>query len=357
MPTTEQVLRRPRLCLIGTGTVGRWLLEKLGSHADELERRYGVAPVVVGVANAHDGFVHADDGLHVPTLLDNLADGRPLGDHPDVHRWPSAIEGLRATDADLLVEVTASPAETGGEPGLSHMREALSRGIGVATSNKWPVALHGVELADSARGNRTVFRAESTVMSGTPTLSTLIDGLAGARPSRLRGVLNAVANFMLTRIEGGDSYGEAFAAAQEAGLAERDPTADVEGLDAAAKAMTLAALVLGTQLRREDVRCRGIASIDREQVVEARAQGLRIKEVVTVERSGAEPDAAVTARVEPMPLPSDDPLARVDGTDNILTCAAEPVGAISITGPGAGPRLAGQGVLSDVIAATRSPAT
>lgn len=167
----------------------------------------------------------------------------------------------------------------------------------------------------------------------------------------MRGVLNAVNNFVLTRMDGGDSYDEAFAAAQDAGLAERDPTADTEGLDASAKAMVLAALVLGVQLRREDVRRRGIADIDREQVAEARAQGRRIKEVVTVDRSGE--DTSVTAGVEPTSLPADDPLARVDGTTNILTCTAEPVGEISITGPGAGPRLAGQGVLSDVIAATR----
>ena len=104
-------------------------------------------------------------------------------------------KGLRATQADLLVEVTASRS-TDGEPGFAHMREALGRGLPVVTSNKWPVALHGVELAELARTRRVAFRAESTVMSGTPVLSTLVDGLAGAVPVGLRGLLNATANFI-----------------------------------------------------------------------------------------------------------------------------------------------------------------
>jgi homoserine dehydrogenase len=345
--------RRPRLWIIGVGTVGRWLLETLVSRAEELESRYGLAPEVVGVATARDGFIHSDAGLDLPTLLRIVAAGRPLADLPNVRRWPSALEGMRASTADVLVEVSASAVEADGEPGAAHMREALSRRIAVVTSNKWPVALHGVELSELARRHDVPFRAESTVMSGTPTLSALVEGLAGARPSRLRGVLNATANFILTRVEVGDSYAEALAAAQEAGLAERDPSADVDGLDAAAKAMILSGLVLGTQLRADEVPRRGIAGIDREQVEAARRRGRRIKEVVTVERFGAG-SGAVSARVEPVELAADDPLARVDGTANILTCAAEPVGEVSIIGPGAGPQLAGQGVLADLIAAARS---
>lgn len=287
--------------------------------------------------------------------VDLVTAHRPLSDHPGVRHWSSAIEGLRASTADVLVEVTASPPDRNGEPGRSHIHEALSRRIAVVTSNKWPVALHGIEFSEMARRGHVAFRAESTVMSGTPTLSTLIDGLAGARPTRLRGVLNAVNNVVLTRMEAGDTYAEAYAAAQEAGLAERDPSADVEGFDAAAKAMILAGLVLRTQLGLDDVHRRGIAGIDREEVEAARQRGLRIKEVVTVEQSDT--SAAVTARVEPSMLTPDDPLARVNGTANILVCEAEPLGDVSISGPGAGPQLAGQGVLSDLLVATRSSRT
>jgi len=232
------------------------------------------------------------------------------------------------------------------------MLEALRRGIPVVTSNKWPVALRGVELAALARSRGVAFRAESTVMSGTPVLGPLVDGLAGAVPLGLRGLLNATANFILTRMAQGSRYDQALATAQSAGLAERDPAADVEGHDAVAKVMILSALVFGRQLRREQVTCRGIADLAGFELGQA-AEG-RLKHVATLAFS--QPDGAgdVTAGVEPEVVRGDDPLARIDGTTNALVCRASPVGEIAISGPGAGPELAGQGVLSDLIAVARS---
>jgi homoserine dehydrogenase len=193
----------------------------------------------------------------------------------------------------VLVEVTQSPSTT-GEPGYAHMREALGRGVPVATSNKWPVALHGVELLELAEANDAALRAESTVMSGTPVLSTLTDGLAGARLLGLRGSINATANVVLSDMAAGASYDDALAAAQEAGLAERDPAADVEGHDTVAKTMILAALVFGIQLRSEQVARRGITDVE-DQVREAAATGRRVRLVATLEPSGPR---GLAARVE-----------------------------------------------------------
>jgi homoserine dehydrogenase len=144
------------------------------------------------------------------------------------------------------------------------MREALERTIPVVTSNKWPVALRGVELASLARRRGVAFRAESTGMSGTPLLGALVDGL-GAVPMALRGLLNATANFILSRMNEGSPYEVALAEAQAAGLAERDPAADVEGHDTVAKVMILSGLVFGRQLRREQVACSGIVDIARPE--------------------------------------------------------------------------------------------
>jgi homoserine dehydrogenase len=234
------------------------------------------------------------------------------------------------------------------------MREALDRRIPVVTSNKWPVALHGVELAELARGHGVAFRAESTVMSGTPLLRALVDGLAGAVPLSLRGLLNATANFILTRMADGKSYEDALAEAQAAGLAERDPAADVDGHDTVAKVMILSALVFGRQLGREQVACRGIAGVARSEIDEAAAIGARLKHVATLEFS--EPDGAgdVVARVEPELVVRDDFLASIDGTTNGVVCRASPIGEVTIVGPGAGPHLAGQGVLGDLITVARS---
>jgi len=342
-----------RIWLVGFGTVGRWVVRALDSQAERLAGRYGIGVTLVGLANARDGFVYDANGLDLPSVLALASGGGSIAELPGVRCWPSTIEGLRATEADLLVEVTASPSAD-GEPGLAHMSEALERRIPVITSNKWPVALRGVELATLARGHGVAFYAESTVMSGTPVLRALVDGLAGAVPIALRGLLNATANFILSRMAQGTTYEDALVEAQRAGLAERDPAADVDGHDAAAKVMILSALVFGRQLRREQVACRGITDIGRSEIDRAASSGARLKHVATLDFS--EPDGVgdVSARVEPKLVPRDDPLAAIEGTTNAVVCRASPVGEVMIIGPGAGPQLAGQGVFSDVIAVARS---
>jgi len=348
--------RHSRIWVVGFGTVGRWLLAALHEHAERLAARYGVAISVVGLASARDGFIYDPAGLDLPAALAAASAASPITQLPGVQRWPDAIDGLRATHADILVEVTASQAAGGGEPGLSHIREALGRGIPVVTSNKWPMALHGVELAALARGHRVPLRAESTVMSGTPVLSSLVDGLAGAVPVGLRGVLNATANAILTDMAAGQTYPDALADAQRAGLAERDPSADVGGPDSVAKVMILSALVFGRQLRREQVACRGISGIDPALVEQARTTRSRLRHLATLEFTGPGGTGQVTASVAPVLLPGDDRLAAVNGTDNAVVCRLNPVGEVTIIGPGAGPQLAGQGVLSDLIAVARQRA-
>ena len=338
-----------RIWLVGTGTVGTWLAGALGSQRERLATSYGLDAMVVGAASARGGFVYDANGFDLASLPTAARGSRPAAGGRGVGRWPATIEGLRATEADLLVEVSASPAAD-GEPGVTHMREALQRRIPVVTSNKWPVALRGTELAALARSQGVAFRAESTVMSGTPVLSTLTEGLAGALPLALRGLLNATANFILSRMAGGRSYEDALAEAQRAGLAERDPAADVEGDDTVAKVMILSGLVFGRQLRRDQVTCRGITAVTGREIAEAAAAGGRIKHVSTLGFAGPGGAGSVTARVRPEFTGRDDPLVNVDGTTNAVVFEADPVGRVTITGPGAGPQLAGLGVLSDIIA-------
>src|ERR1700744_166158 len=241
-----------RIWLVGFGPVGQWLGRVLDEQAGPLESRYGMVPRVVGIASAHDGFVYSPDGLDLSAALGAASARRPLASLPGAQHWPSTLAGLRATEADLLVETSASPPED-GQPGLAHLREGLGPPIPGVPSNKWPVALDGVALAALARDQRVPFRAESTVMSGTPVLSALTEGLAGARPLSVRGLLNATVNDILTRMTAGLPYPDALAAAQQAGLAEPDPAADVGGSDEAAKVMIVSALVFGRQLTRADV--------------------------------------------------------------------------------------------------------
>jgi homoserine dehydrogenase len=332
--------RRVRIWIVGFGTVGQWLLRAIDAGERRLAERHGVAFDVVGIANQRAGLVYHQDGLDVRAALERASRGDALTRLEHTARWADALAGMRATDADVLVEVTASPGSD-GEPGIAHMREALGRSIPVVTSNKWPVALHGVELRRRADQASVPFRAESTVMSGTPVLGPLTEGLAGASPLALRGVLNATANFVLTRMTDGVAYEQALAEAQRTGLAERDPTDDLDGNDAVAKVMILAALG------------RGISTVAESDMARARADGTPIRELASLRPAEGAADGALRATVEPVALARDDPLAAMGETTNAIVCKVAPLGEVAIRGPGAGPELARQGVLSDLINVAR----
>jgi homoserine dehydrogenase len=338
-----------RICLVGTGTVGRWLLSELSVRGEELERRYGFAPQLVSVANATDRFIHSEAGLDPASVLEAIERGEGLSALPGTEPRESALEGIREFAADVLLEVSDS-RRADGQPGADHMRTALEQSTSVATSNKWPVALHGLELRTLAAEAGVDFRSESTVMSGTPVLSTLTEGLAGARPLSVRGVLNATNNFIASQIARGLSYEDALAEAAAAGLAEPDPSADVDGWDSAAKLMILAGVLFDAALPLDRVERRGIAELDPDEAEAARRPDRALRVVDTL---GTDESGNLVARTSPELLEPSDPLAAIDGATNSLTMRCEPLGEVTVTGPGAGPELAGQGVLADLIALAR----
>jgi homoserine dehydrogenase len=178
-------------------------------------------------------------------------------------------------------------------------------------------------------------------------LAALTTGLGGAEPLALRGIVNATVNFICTRIAAGGTYAEALAQTQEAGLAERDPSADVDGLDATAKLMVLSALVFGVQLEVSDVARRGLSALGEAEFEAALARGDRVRELVELA------PGAGRSTVEARPITPDDPFFAVDGTTNAIRLQVDPLGEIAISGPGAGRALAGQGVFSDLIALAR----
>jgi homoserine dehydrogenase len=224
--------------------------------------------------------------------------------------------------------------------------------MSVVTANKGPGALAGRELQALARSRGVQLRMEATVMAGTPVLSTIRQGLAGARVLGVRGILNGTTNYILSAMAGGQAYSEVLAEAQALGYAEADPSADVEGYDALAKTLILAALAFDRQLSPSQVTRRGISAVSQEQVRAALEQERRIKLVASLRfasTEGAE-EAPLEARVEPLELPLSDPLARVDGVLNALSIQTDTLPEVTIIGPGAGGIQTAQGLLADLIA-------
>ena len=356
-----------RLALFGFGTVGQWLAEALYTQRAWLQQEFGLVVSIIAVATAHHGLISRDDGLDIPTLLDLVATRQPLAAHPKVTHWTNIFEGLQAISCDVLAEATGATLRN-GEPGVSYICAALLQGMHVITSSKGPMALAGLELLSLARAQGVQLRMESTVMSGTPVLSTIREGMAGTRIRAIRGILNGTANSILSAMARGSDYAEALAQAQALGYAEADPTDDVEGDDPVAKTLILAVVAFGRALAPSQVVRQGITTLTREQVQQANTQGKRIKHVASlrllsldgteVSRETADNGLVPTrleARVEPLALPLSDPLAHIDGLLNAIAIQTDTEASVMVVGPGAGRFQAGQGMLTDLIAIGKVP--
>ena len=337
-----------RLIIVGFGTVGRGVADSLLAVAPELSAA-GFEPQVVAVVDPLVGSVRRQDGLDLTTLLALADAGEPLADHPGTVAVADLSEVLESTAADVLVELTPTDLRT-GEPGLRHVRAGLEAGLHVVTTNKGPIALAYRELSEIARGAGVELRFEGTVLSGTPALNLCNAALKGAGIQGIRGVVNGTCNFILTEMEGGTSYGEAVDAAQRLGYAEADPSGDVDGWDAAAKAVIMANSVLGADLGIADVHRDGIAALTAADVEAALARGKTWRLVTRVARG----DHGWEASVGPEEVDRTDPVGALSGPANLLVFDTEALGEVAVSGPGAGRRATGHAVIADLVALQRS---
>jgi len=325
-----------RVVISGFGTVGRSLVELM------LERGALRRLSVVAVVDSR-GAALSERGLSERALRELLRAPRGgVSSHPE-HGQPGVgtVSVLREVEADALVELTPSDYNS-GEPGLGHTLEAIERGVDVVLANKSPIALMGLELLERARerGVRVLYRA--TVMGGTP-LVPLVSSLRGS-VRRIYGVLNATTNYVLTLVhELGLPFADALRRAQGEGVAEADPSLDVDGLDPAAK-LAILACTLGVDMRVGDVERESLRSAPLEEAAERRRAGLVPKYVARLELS----DGGARASVRLEYVRADDPLAGVRGLYNgVYVETGE--NRIFISGLGAGGRPTAEAVLEDLL--------
>ncbi|MBN1315193.1 MAG: homoserine dehydrogenase, partial [Anaerolineales bacterium] len=258
--------------------------------------------------------------------------------------WDAATT-IDRSEADVLVEISYTDLKT-GEPALSHIRQALEKGMNVVTTNKGPIALNYPELSTLAQQKGAQIGVEGTVMSGTPALHLGMDLLAGAGITRVQGILNGTTNFILTKMESGASYQQALEEAQALGYAEADPTGDVEGFDAAGKIVILGNVLMGEPITMDDVERIGISKLTSQDVEEANAEGCRWKLIGNLEKT----PNGITASVKPTLLPITHPLANVGGATNAITYTTDLLGEVTLVGPGAGRMETGYALVCDMLA-------
>jgi homoserine dehydrogenase len=316
------------VAVLGCGNVGAALVDVLLRRGAEIANRTGVQLELAGVAVADP---------EKPRPVDIAADL--------ITSDASSLVGR--SDVDVVVEVIG-----GLTPAQALVEQALRAKRPVVTANKALLAVHGGELADIASANGVDLLYEAAVAGGIPLIRLLRESLAGERIVRVIGIVNGTTNFILTRmVEDATSYEDALAEAQRLGFAERDPTADVEGEDAAAKAAILAGLAFGADVAMDDVYREGITGLDKVDIETARQLGYVVKLLAVVE---LEPDGAVSARVHPAMIPATHPLASVRDAFNAVFVEGESSGELMLYGRGAGGDPTASAVLGDLIDAARN---
>ncbi len=301
--------REVNLILLGVGAVGRGLLRLLLEKGMVLQERYGFQARVVAALDSGGALVD-QSGLSPAALLEHKGRGESVATLPGGQAGANLGDVLERVRADVLVD--ASPVDLAtGAPGLPAVQMALDRGMDVVLANKAPLVLAYADLhaRARARGARVAFSA--TVCGGLPVINMGQRDLVAATVQRFRGIVNSTTNYILTRMAAGETYADALAEAQTRGIAEADPSLDVEGWDAAAKLVIIANAVLGVRVTLDDLaHVEGIVGITPADLAAARARGEVIKLVARAERRA---DGVYDLRVQPESLPEDDFLARVSG--------------------------------------------
>ncbi|HEU5098904.1 MAG TPA: homoserine dehydrogenase [Roseiflexaceae bacterium] len=324
-----------RLILAGLGNVNRSLLSILLSQEALLAERYGLAFSVVGAADT-GGAAIDPAGLDLAALLAAKRAGASAASLPHVGRpGVSALDLARSLDADALLEATPVNLRD-GQPGLDVVRAALGRGIACVLANKGPLALAYAELAGmsdlASQGMEQSLphpplRFSACVGGSMPSINVGWRDLAGCRVERVEAVLNGTTQGILRAMEQGVSYADALAEMQRRGLAETDPTLDVEGWDAANKIVILANAVLRRPSRLADVAVEGITRLTADNLRAATARGERIVLLCLAEPAGD----TYRLSVRPTALPADHPLARMDADEMGIVYYTDISGRLSMT--------------------------
>lgn len=333
------------IAMLGFGNVNRALAHLLLRKTDVLRDEYDLTVAVTGITTNSKGYAIDPDGLDLAAALNLVESGQRLNVlHRGQKRVTDTLAFIAVCPADLVMEATWLDPRT-GQPATDFVRTALNTGRHVVTANKGPVAYAYRELRDLARQQGRGFFFESTVMDGAPVLGIGREALLATEVSRIRGILNSTTNYVLTCLERGIDFEDAIVQAQEIGVAEADPNTDLEGWDSAVKITVLANVIMGADLRPDDVDRTGITATTIAEAQTALATGERIKLVCEAVREGDQ----VRARVLPQRLPLTDPLAQVQQTSSAVTFETDTLHHLTLVEGDTDPTTTAYGMLVDMV--------
>ena len=324
-------MRTLKVALLGCGVVGTEVARIMTTDAADLAARIGAPVELAGVAVRRAN--------------------RPRPGIPDHLVTTDAAELVKRGDIDVVIEVIG-----GIEPARSLILSAFDNGASVVSANKALLAADGAALHAAAARAGVDLYYEAAVAGAIPLIRPLRESLAGDKVNRVLGIVNGTTNFILDKMDStGAGYSEALEEATALGYAEADPTADVEGFDAAAKAAILAGIAFHTRVTAENVFREGITEVTAADIASAKAMNSVVKLLAICERStAADGTESVTARVHPAMIPLTHPLANVRGAYNAVFVEADAAGQLMFYGPGAGGAPTASAVLGDLVAVCRN---
>jgi homoserine dehydrogenase len=332
-----------KLCLMGLGSVGRELINLIDRKRDDVQAQYDLTFKIVGIATGQHGILIDPSGIDQAYAL--------AGQWSD-RAWPSTEENrlklIHECGAEALVEMSPINRET-GRPALDYLELALNLKMHAVTANKGPV-VHGYRrLSALAKKQTRAFLFEATVMDGFPLLNLYRECLPATRVLGFRGVLNSTTNLILTLMEEGQSFDEAVQHAQDMGIAETDPSNDIDGWDAAVKVCVLSNVLMGADIRPPDVDRTGMRGITTAMIKAARLARRKWRLLCTAEWV----DGHLRAKVAPEEVPENDPLFRLHGTTSAIQVRTDTLNQLTLLETAPTPAQTAFGVLADLIAAAR----
>jgi homoserine dehydrogenase len=334
-----------RIIICGMGRVGQAFAGLLAQKDQDLKNRYGLNLKVVGTVDLGGASV-SSSGLPLADLTAHLKKGGRVEEMPGFgKKGLSGQDALSTIPAEVLVETTPTNIQD-GEPGMTHIRAALDHGMHVVTAAKGPLVLRYRELKHLADRSKVKIMISAATAAALPTLDVGLTCLAGTEVLSAEGILNGTTNYILTRmVEEGTPYQDALAEAQKMGVAEPDPSLDVEGRDTANKILLIANEVFQGSLSLQDIPVEGITRVTPQDIQKAKKEGKIVKLIGRVEKKGEK----VVASVAPMALPSDHPLAGVRGTEKAISYLTDTMDRVTVSGGKSNPVGAAAAILKDII--------
>jgi homoserine dehydrogenase len=308
----EQEPRQINFAFIGFGHVGRAFARLLIDRRKWLLKEFGLEWKITGITTKNHGASIDPEGLPIKKILGSWKRHSSLDHFNNGPACSSQTDFIRQCGADILFEM--SVLDLSGEPAATYIREALGAGLHVVTTNKGPVATHFSQLTKLARLRGVRFLYEGTVMDGAPIFNMVRQNLPATRIKSLRGIFNSTTNYILTQMEQGTSFESALEYAQNAGIAEANPSLDLDGWDSAAKLSVLIQALMGARVKPKDIERNGISEETGRIVRAALRRDRRLRLVARAYRQGGR----VIGKVELQELEVFDPLAAIRGLSNIL---------------------------------------